>query len=145
MFYSPQSCTLPSQHTIVQVQAVQQSPVFCTLHRVFLPQDSQVWCLHLLQCHLASRIWCQVLLVRQGVKTPQSHLPHPRLLVSHLTCCVLQCSPTLLSPIHTLSYTGTALFMLGRLSCVFCSVHSSCASKVLGLRNVCLFASVPSG
>jgi hypothetical protein len=89
MYCSPQSCTLPSQHTIVAAQAVRRLPAFCILHRVFLPQDCPVWPLHLWWCHLASRISWQVLSGLQGVKTPQSHHPLPLLLVSCLMVCAL--------------------------------------------------------
>jgi hypothetical protein len=89
MYCSPQSCTLPSRHTIVEAQAVRRLPAFCILRQVFLPQDCPVWPLHLWQCHLASRIWWQVLLGLQGVKTLQSHRPLPLLLVSCLVVCVL--------------------------------------------------------
>lgn len=157
MCCSPQSCTPPSQHTIVEAQAVRQLPAFCILLQVFLPQDCPVWPLHLLQCHLASRIWWQVLLGLQGVKTPQSHHPLPLLLVSclivrALCVCVSQrgdcdhmdCDPTLFFPIHTLScqsawellwvYAGKSTVV----SCCWCVVHVLLKCVPLHLCAFCL-------
>jgi hypothetical protein len=156
MCCSPQSCTPPSQHTIVEAQAVRRLPAFCILLQVFLPQDCPVWPLHLLQCHLASRIWWQVLLGLQGVKTPQSHHPLPLLLVSclivrALCVCVSQRGdwPHGLWPYLVLPRTYLVMSECMRTawglcwkeySCVLLLVCCSCAAEVCASSPLCLLS-----
>lgn len=149
MYCSPQSCTLPSQHTIVEAPAVQRLPASCILRRLFLPQDCPVWSLHLWWCHLASRIWWQVLSGLQGVKTPQSHHPLPLLPVSCLIVCALfvchreeivttwtvtlPCSSPYI-PCHVGVHENCFGFMLQRLQlCLALGVLFMCC------KSVCLF------
>lgn len=156
MYCSPPSCTLPSQHTIVEAQAVRRLPAFCILLQVFLPQDCPVWPLHLWWYHLASRIWWQVLLGLQAVKTPQNHHPLPLLLVSCVIFCALSlhhreenvtkwtvtlpCSSPYI-PCHVRVNKNCFGFMAGKTTVVSCSwyvVHVLLKCVPLHLCAFCL-------
>jgi hypothetical protein len=117
MCCSRQSCILPSQPIIVQAQTTPQLPAFWIRHQVFPRRECWVWHLHLLQSHQASRIWWQVLLELQGVKTPPNHPLHLLLLVSHLILCAEKGRKFTITCPHTDLNNNTYLCNIHALSC----------------------------